>query len=78
MDQPTVTRHVPARLGFKDGTALNVPSVEYFPRRQMIWIRGMELDASAVKSVTVDHVDYDVISIENKGSLCEVRLGSTI
>jgi hypothetical protein len=38
----------------------------------------MELDASALKSATVDQIDYDVISVENKGSLCEVRLGSTI
>jgi hypothetical protein len=78
MDQPTVTRHIPMRLGFKDGASLNVPSVEYFPRRQMVWIRGMELDASALKSVTIDQVDYDVVSVENQGSLCEVRLGSTI
>jgi hypothetical protein len=78
MDQPTVTRHVAARLGFADGATLNVPSLEYFPRRHMVWIRKMVFDAGALKTVTIDEMDYDVISVENKATLCEIRLGSLI
>jgi hypothetical protein len=64
---------VPAQLIGRNGITVNVPSVEFFTRRRMVWIRSMVLDADSLKEVVIDGISYGVLSIENKASLCEVR-----
>ncbi|WP_062175024.1 hypothetical protein [Burkholderia sp. PAMC 26561] len=72
----TPTSRVSAQLVKADGTTINVPSVEYFSVRRMIWLRELRFDPNSIVEVVIGDRHHLVKTIKNKEQVCEIMLES--
>ena len=72
----TPTERVNAQLVQADGTTINVPLVEFFRVRGMIWLRGHRFEPNSIVEVVVGGRRRFVKTIVNREQLCEILLES--
>jgi len=72
----TPTSRISAQFVKADGTTINVPSVEYFSVRRMIWLRGLRFEPNSIVEGVIGDRRHSVKTIENNEQVCEILLES--